>query len=82
MFNAGGFAKEKSVDSRALSIFFRISSKPPSLTSDFVVIGSLAPVASPGEAFLLISFRNFFSAASRVDLMEGFLCCEFGGLIF
>ena len=74
VFNAGGFAEEKSVDFRAgrdsssepaLSIFFRISSKPPLLTSDFVVIGLLTPVASPGEGFSLISFHNFFSATSR-----------------
>ena len=63
MFNATGFVEEKSVP--ALQIFFRISSKPPSLASDFVVIGSLAPVASPGEGFLFTSFCNFFSAASR-----------------
>ena len=75
MVNASGFVEEKSVDPRArrdsssepaLSIFFRISSKPPLLASDFVVIGWLTPVASPGEGFSLASFHNFFSAASRM----------------
>ena len=46
-------------------IFFRISSRPPSLAGDSVVIESLALVASPGEGISLTSFRNFLSAASR-----------------